>query len=153
MLLLLWLPRYTLQRVSYHIHASCGTQSHAGFGLSHSLVDDILWLDGADFPTRLFPPQGILHLPSLPFSSLTIEVTNLKPFLCYLCKYSLSVPFLLSGLQLSPICHKKISLLPSFSFINSGMSPKPLSQTDSPKNSDNENSSERQRKTLILQWN
>lgn len=48
---------------------------------------------------------------------------------------------------------QEISLLPSLSFIKLGVDTKPLSQTDSPKDSANNTPSERLRKTFVLSWN
>lgn len=146
-MLLLWSPRYTLQSVKYHTHHLWHILRHKASGSSHLLVDTKMASMGLSFPSG----DLAFTIPS-PFSlsSFTTEVTPLEPFLFRLCKHSLSRPVLQSLLQLSPSYHEKSSLLASFSFFNSGVNPKPLSQTDSSKCSANDTPSERQRKTFIF---
>ena len=133
---------------------TCGTgPTHNASGASHIPGETELAGTEAGFPTRFFflREPCIYHMaPLSPHLPPTTEVRPLQPLLFDTCKHNLSGPLFLSLLQLSPIYHRKISLLSSFPSTNSGMSPKPLSPTDSPQRSAYDTPSERQRETCIL---
>lgn len=139
-MLSLWSWRNTLHLVQPHTHVPPGAYpTHEASGSSHPPAETTLAGTEAGFPTKLFSLRESCWYhtaPLPPHSPPPAEVTppppTPQPFLFGSC----SLPgFLLSLLQLSPVHHWKISLLPSFLFNNSGMSPKPLSQTDRPQHS------------------
>lgn len=147
----MWSPLCHAVAVVMKKHTPFGTTSHtrATWGVSHTRG---FWFvpptgrnhtgwHGHWLSHQALLSQGILLVPHSP-SSPTFTTScwgntppppsTPQPFLFGSC----SLPgFLLSLLQLSPVHHWKISLLPSFLFNNSGMSPKPLSQTDRPQHS------------------
>lgn len=100
--------------------------THAASGSSHPPAETTLAGTEAGFPTKLFFLREACRYHMAPLPQHLPPPTEVTPSLLKLFLFnSCSLPgfLLLSLLQLSPVHHWKISLLPSFLFINSGMSP------------------------------